>query len=116
MFLSDYSEFALPLAIPNKIGNHLSKIGNTKVGNVFLKKANQVIKYDDFGNVIKNTRGIGNSGRTIRKTPLAAIGLGAAGYGAYRTKKVYDKYKPEITMGRKIMRNYNNFKKTFDWS
>jgi hypothetical protein len=117
MFLSDSAEFAAPLPpMASKWGKKIADIGENNIGKIFLKKAQNVARYDGAGNLLKHTYGIANSGRTIRKTPLALAGLGAAGYGAYRTKKVYDRYKPEITMGRKLMRNYNALKNKFNWN
>ena len=115
MFLSDVANFATPLPpLADKWGKRVATVGNNHLGKVFLKDAKVVQHYDKFGKLLKNTNGIAASGKTIRKTPLALAGLGVAGYGAYRAKKTYDKYKPEIETGRKLMRKYNQFKNMFN--
>lgn len=117
MFLTDYAEFTQAFVRPvlktNRLTKPIANIGNSKVGNVFLKRAQDITRELPNGK-LRRSFGIANSGRTIRKTPLALAGLGAAGYGAYRTKKVYDKYKPEIKMGRKAMKTYSNLKNRFN--
>lgn len=124
MFLRDFetnnvysqqASFAAPLPpMAGKWGKRIADIGGNNVGNVFLKKAQNVARYDGAGKLLKQTYGIANSGRTIRKTPFVLAGAAGLGYGAYRAKKTYDKYKPEIKMGRKLMKTYNNLKNKFN--
>lgn len=111
MFLFDYAEFTKKTGIAKTFVN----AANTIPGKFLFKDSRIVKHYDKLGKLRKNTNGILQTGKSLRTSPFVAAGIGAAGYGAYRTKKVYDKYKPEINMGRKIMRNYNSLKERFKW-
>ena len=84
------------------IAQGLQRFGNTRVGKVFLKDANVNKTYSQAGDLLKTTKGIRMSGKTLRKTPFAVAGLGLAGYGAYRANKTYNRYKPMIKIGRKV--------------
>jgi len=111
MFLSDVANFATPLS---KWGQRIANAGNTRVGKVFMKDAQKITREIPgvLDPVVKH--GIAGSGKTLRRYPFALAGLGVAGYGAYRAKKTYDKYKPEIKTARKAMKVYNNFKNRFN--
>ena len=118
MFLSDLSKthanFSTPLPKVSNWSQRIAKIGENPVGKIFLKNAQKVDRYNQAGKLLKSTNGIGESGKTLRKTPFAiAGGLGVA-YGGYRAKKTYDRYKPEIQMGRTVLKKYNQFKNMFN--
>jgi hypothetical protein len=113
MFLSDVStaSFSIP---STGFGKTLKKVGESIPGKLLFKDARIVKHYDKLGNLVKNTNGIAQSGKSLRTSPfLVAGGIGAT-YGGYRAKKTYDKYKPEIETGRKLMRKYNQFKNMFN--
>jgi hypothetical protein len=93
--------------------NWLKKVGDNPLGKVFLKDAQKVTRVLPNNKGIINTFGIANSGKTIRKTPLALGALGVTGYAGYKAKKKYDQYKPEIKTGMKFARIYNDFKNKF---
>lgn len=123
MFLSDLSKthanFSTPLPFlrpalkTGKLSEGIKKLGENKIGKIFLKNAQDVTRVLPNGE-IKRGFGIADSGKTLRKTPFAiAGGLGVA-YGGYRAKKTYDKYKPEIQMGRTVLKKYNQFKNMFN--
>jgi hypothetical protein len=117
MFLGDMGQASFAMKpIPNPtswIGKRIRDVGDTGVGKLFLKNADHVTRLAQDGSQ-KIKFGIGESGKTLRTSPfLVAGGLGV-GYGGYRAKKTYDKYKPEIETGRKLMRKYNQFKNIFN--
>lgn len=118
MFLSDlsktYANFSVGVPNVSNWSKRIANIGENNVGKIFLKNAQKVDRYNQAGKLLKSTNGIAQSGKTLRKTPFAvAGGLGVA-YGGYRAKKTYDKYKPEIQMGRTALKKYNQFKNIFN--
>lgn len=119
MFLSDLStkqaSFSMkPIANPTSwIGKRVKDIGDNRFGKLFLKNADHVTRVAQDGSQ-KIKFGIGESGKSLRKSPFLLAGGAATLYGGYRAKKTYDKYKPEIQTGRKLMRTYNQFKNIFN--
>lgn len=114
MFLIDSAEFtSVPLADLSRIGKQVRRAGNTRLGSVFLKNADNVTRWRPGATTPIVRHGIGGSGKTIRKTPFALAGLGLAGYGAYRGKKEYDKHKDNIKTGMKLYGKYRDFQNRF---
>jgi hypothetical protein len=112
-FLSDAS-FNTPLPDVSNWAKRISNVGNSGVGKLFFKDAQHITRKIPGQINPKISYGIAQSGKSLRTAPfLIAGGLGAA-YGGYRAKKTYDKYKPEIETGRKLMRKYNQFKNMFN--
>jgi hypothetical protein len=112
MFLSDAS-FSVGVPNVSNWSKRIANIGENNVGKIFLKNAQDITRKLPNGKV-KTSFGIANSGKTLRKTPFAITGGLGVAYGGYRAKKTYDKYKPEIQTGRKLMRTYNQFKNLFN--
>jgi hypothetical protein len=116
MFLSDVTTASFNTQLPNMTNwaKRIANVGNSRVGKLFFKDAQNIKRYDQMGKLLKQTNGIAQSGKTLRKSPfVGAAALGTV-YGGYRAKKTYDKYKPEIQTGRKLMRTYNQFKNMFN--
>ncbi len=112
MFLADFA--MKPIPNPTSwIGKRVKDIGDNRVGKLFLKNADHVTRVAQDGSQ-KIKFGIGESGKTLRKSPFVGAAVLGGAYGGYRAKKTYDKYKPEIETGRKLMRKYNQFKNMFN--
>ena len=114
MFLLDVStaSFNTPLPKMTNWGKTISNVGNSRVGKLFFKDAQDITRKLPNGQ-IKTSFGIAQSGKSLRTAPFVVAGGLGATYGGYRAKKTYDKYKPEIETGRKLMKKYNQFKNIF---
>ena len=115
MFLSDVSTASFNAQLPNMTNwaKRISNVGNSRVGKLFFKDAQDITRKLPNGKV-KTSFGIAQSGKSLRTSPFVGAAVLGGAYGGYRAKKTYDKYKPEIETGRKLMRTYNQFKNMFN--